>query len=242
VPRAGLMPEMKARIDLIKRLCPKGVHIGLPDIQGPYNIAHMVAGEEALVAPLLDPEQFARFMALVTDVWLEAVEQLLTWIGEAHLPPGARIPRVRECSVNLISPDTYRECVLPCDRLVAEHFPQLEIHPCSGRHVFEVTLENLPVVITEAGWMEGLAAPWIPVEDALAKIGDRPIVLRVFEDLPPEADRAWAALKGHLDRYATHPRLLFCFFSQRWRHADRPLIRDLHRRADAYWTERYGAL
>jgi hypothetical protein len=239
VPNAGLMPEMRARIELIRHHVPAGVPIGLPDIQGPFNVAHMLAGEEVFYGALTDPDTYHRFMDRVTGVWIEAVQTLLGWIGKEYENPSDRIPRLRECSVNLVSPEFYEEFILPYDLRVASVFPRLEVHPCTGRHVFEVTLKNLPVAQIEAGWMEGVCASFMPVEEALVRIGERPVVLMVFEELPPGLDGAWTVVKRHLDLYADHPRMLYSYFTKPHK-LNRAMIRELRQRAETYWAERYS--
>jgi UDP-N-acetylglucosamine enolpyruvyl transferase len=86
-----------------------------------------------------------------------------------------------------VSEAFYREYILPHDLRIARHFGALRIHPCSGLHVFRVTLKELPGVVgSEAGMMiTPMAAPCVSVDEALRLIGDRPIDLhlRGFEAL-----------------------------------------------------------
>ena len=48
VERSGLIPEIKEKIDIILSYTPKWIKIGFPDMQGPFNIAHMCIGDDAL--------------------------------------------------------------------------------------------------------------------------------------------------------------------------------------------------
>ena len=238
-PRSsGLMPQMHERIDFLKDHLPPFFNIGMPDVQGPYNIAHAVLGQEALTAPYLEPRKFAVFMERVTTLWIEAFKALLVWIGPEYLHPADEVPMVRECSVNLVSTECYREHILPHDRRLGEALGPLHIHPCSGPHVFHATLENLPVRVTEAGWIERTAAGAIRVDEALRAIEDRPIALRIGQELPPGEEEEF--IRADLDRYADHPGLLFAYTGMYWRRKDRPRIREMHRRLDAYWAARYG--
>lgn len=238
VAEAGIMPQVRERIELIKRRVPPRFKIGLPDMQGPFNIAHAVIGEEAMTAPILEPECFREFMTRVTTAWIAVRRTVLEWIGPEYRAPGGQLACVAECSVNLVSADFYREHLLEHDRRIADAFGPLCIHPCSGPHVFKATLEGLPVALTEAGHIEKTAAGAIGVAEALALIGRRPIALAIGEELPK--GREEAVIRSHLDLYASNPRLLFNYTGMHWRRKDRPVIRDLHRRLDAYWAERYG--
>lgn len=233
---SGIFPEMREDIDATRALAPAWLKIALPDMQGPFNIAHMVLGNEVFVLPATEPDRWDRFMTLVTDFFLAAQRTLEEWIGPERLctHPNA-LHRITECSVNMVSKDFYLEHILRFDRRVAEDWGEVAIHPCSGPHVFHATLENLPnVVYTEAGRMiNPMTAGSTPVEEALAAIGDRPIVLGIGEELPAGAEES--VIRRHFELAATHPRLTFGYTGLGWKKGDEPAMLDLHRRMnDAY--------
>ena len=238
--RAGLMPEMLARIDLLKAHLPPCFKIGLPDMQGPYNIAHAVVGEDALVGPYLDPEGFCLLMERVTDHWIASRRLLLELIGPDYLLPWDRAPHIAECSVNLVSPATYIQHILPHDQRIARELGAPRIHTCSGPHVFRATLENLPLVETECGRIPCATAGYTPVADAFAAVKGKPILLNIGQELPADSEAAYEIMRADLDLYAEHPRLMFGYTGMEWRMADRPAIRALHRRLDEYWAARYA--
>lgn len=238
---SGLMAEMRQRIELIKKHIPhgSGIYIGLPDMQGPFNLAHAVLGNEALTGPYTDPERFDAFMSRMADFWIAAARNLLAWIGPDWLNPNTLPLRIAECSVNLVSTAMYEKFILPHDLKLARAFDRLAIHPCSGPHVFRATLKNIPnVVATEAGFIAKTAAGSISVDEALAAIGDRPIMLSIGQELP-EGDEL-EFIRRDLDRYEKNPRLSFSYTGMHWRIKDRPRIREIHRRLDEYWRKRYG--
>ncbi|OPZ88084.1 MAG: Uroporphyrinogen decarboxylase (URO-D) [bacterium ADurb.Bin429] len=240
---SGVIPEMRAMIEAAKALTPGWIEIGLPDMQGPFNIAHMILGEDAFLAPYEEPEQFTALMTRITDFFIAVRENLERWIGPERFPrfPGV-IYRIAECSVNMLSPAMYLEHVLPHDRRIAEHFGQVAIHPCSGPHVFYATTRYLPnVVYQEAGFIEKTAAGAISVDDALAEIGDRPIILSIGQELPEDFDEAEAVVRRDLDRAKTNPRLLFAYTGMFWKKADTERIKALHLRLDDYWARTYRA-
>ena len=234
---AGLMPEFKARIGRLKALTPPAFKIAVPNLQGPFNLVHAMISDEAFTAPQFEPDQFQRFIGRVTDFWIAAYEQLTRWIGPERLSFADRIPLLAECSVNLVSADFYREHILPHDLRIARHFGAVRIHPCVGRHVFHVTLQELPrVVATEAGQMlSPMAAPWIGVDEALETIGDRPVLLSIGQELPADRDAAFDLICCDLDRQRGNSRLKYTYTGMSWRKRDRPMIRELHRQLDEYW-------
>jgi len=235
---SGLLPAMREKIERIKALTPPEFKIHLPDRQGPFNLAHLILGNEAFVAPLVEPEKFHQAMQNITDFWIAVRRTLLGWIGPDRLSRSVWSDNIIcECSCNMISPDLYREHVLPFDLQIAKALGRVAIHPCSGPHVFRMTLENIPgIEYTEAGSIEKTAAGAITVPDALKEIAGRPIALGIGQEPPPGGE--YESIRADLDRYPAHPRLNFNYTGMHWRKKDRPLIRDIHRRLDAYWAEK----
>jgi len=187
----------------------------------------------------MEEEKFRALMERITTFWLAALRNLRSWIGEARQMPHDRTGKICECSVNLVSPDFYRQHILPHDCRIATALGPLHIHPCSGPHVFHATLDNLPVIVTEAGFIARAAAGAISVDEALRALLDRPILLHVGQELPE--GREYEFICADFDRYAANPRQLFGYTGMHWRRKDRPMIREIHRRLDAYWTQRYGS-
>ncbi len=235
---SGLMPAMLEKINTIKALTPDSFKIALPDTQGPFNIAHALVGEEALIEAYLDPDRFHQLMAKITDFWIQAVMVLKNAIGkerEAVLAQAA--VHIAECSVNLVSPEMYKEFLLPCDLKIAEVFGAPGIHTCSGPHVFYATLENIPgMVYTEAGYISSTAAGYTKVDDAMAALRGKQIMLNIGQEL--QEGRELETVLTDLERYSETKRLLFSYTGMHWRKKDRPLIRDIHCAADEFWQEK----
>jgi hypothetical protein len=231
---SGFIPQMRMDVEAARELTPEWIKICWPDMQGPFNIAHTILGEQAFVAPMEQPKKFHQIMTMITDFFIALADNMHRWIGPDRLSPLPSVSiRIAECSVNLVSAGFYREHVLPHDRRIAEHFGAVAIHPCSGPHVFRVTLEHLPVVCTEAGFVANSAAGAISVDEALMEIGNRPILLMVGQELPAGNEEEF--IRRDLDRCRTNSRMLFMYTGMHWRKTDEEAIRALHRRLDEYW-------
>ena len=108
--------------------------------------------------------------------------------------------------------------------------------------MFHATLEHLPhVVYSEAGFIERACAGAIGVEEALAAIGDRPIILSVGEELPADWTVAEQTVRHYFDLARQHPRMTFGFTGMYWKKGSEEQIIELHRRLDAYWHEQVWA-
>jgi hypothetical protein len=234
--RSGLLPQIRERIERVRTLAPSSFKISMPDTQGPFNLAHAIVGEEALISPYTAPDAFHRLMDRITTFWIAVRRNLVDWIGPDRLYPTDRFTRICECSVNLISRKMYEEFVLPYDLRIARALGPLDIHTCSGPHVFHATLDLLPgVAMTEAGFIANTAAGSTPVDLALAAIGTRPIVLRIGQELPRGQELEF--VKRDLDRCRSNPRLTFDYTGMHWYNRDCRRIRELHRQLDDYWAE-----
>jgi len=234
---SGVIPEMREDIETYLALTPDWIEIAPPDMQGPFNIAHMVLGTEVFLLPLMEPEKFSAFMSIVTDFFLALTANLRRWIGPKRFPKfPTYTSRITECSMNMASPQMYIDHVLPHDLRVAEAFGEIAIHPCSGPHVFRSTLQNLPnVVYSEAGHIAKAYAGSMSVDDALAEIGDRPIILGIGEELPEGQEEEY--MRRDLDRARTNPRLTYGFTGMHWQSRDQEKIRQMHLRLDEYWQK-----
>ena len=235
---SGIFPQMREDIEATKAFTPPWLKIALPDMQGPFNIAHMVLGDQAFVAPIAEPDTWNEFMRILSEFFILAHRTLTRWIGPERLYsyPGS-FHRIAECSVNMVSKDFYLKYVLEHDLRVVDYYGEVAVHPCSGRHVFHVTLEHLPnLIYTEAGHMiKQMTAGSTEVDEALAAIGGRPIVLGIGEELPEGNEEP--VMCRLFDLAAYNPRLTFEFTGVGWKKQDDPDIRDLHRRMNEYYAE-----
>lgn len=238
VENSGIIPEMRRHIEAIQATTPDFVQIAPPDTQGPFNIAHMVVGDEAFLAPLLEPEKFDALMTMITDFYIAFYKRLRTWIGEKRYPVfvNARC-RLRECSANLISADMYLEHVLRHDIRIAEFFGEVCVHPCSGRHVFLATLRNLPnIVFHEAMPYKNSIAPNISIEEAVAEIGERPIRLLISRSVSMAT--AKEIISGDFELIREHPAFMANYSIEDATPSDHAAILGLHEQLIDDWHQR----
>ncbi|MCL5408470.1 MAG: hypothetical protein M1135_00365 [Candidatus Omnitrophica bacterium] len=244
---SGLMSEIHEKIDFIKsKISIKdGIYIHLPDMQGPFNIAHMIGGEDVLSGPYIDPEKFHRVMDKITNFWISAEKMLRQWIGSEWLyPVEKQTVRIAECSTNLVSRNIYEKFILPYDLKIANYAEQmnlpLNIHTCSGPHVFHETMDNIPnILFTEAGFIKNAVAGWTPIDEALKTINDRPIVLNIGQEIY-NTENPETIIKKDFDLYEKNHHLLFGYTLMEWKTKDKSKICNLHRKMDEYWLEKGG--
>lgn len=237
---AGVWPRVKELIDYYKAHTPPEIKIGYPDLQGPINVAHTILGTELFYAMKLDPARLHHLLQMIADFLIQIHATLPVWIGADRMVPFIGATRkISECSVNLITRESYREFGLPYDRQIAEFLGEIGIHTCGGRHVFEETLRGLPNVrYTEWCDVPSAFAPEIHLQDALEEIGDRPIIISGGREL-------WdgdfeAKIQNDLARLDDHPLQTFGYSGMRWQEDDKPRIIEIRGRMDDYYESRWG--
>ena len=231
------LQEIKKQIESYVKHTPDDFKINLPDMAGPFNIAASLVGSD-LYYKLADvPERVHTLMEKITSFWITAYELFCSWIPQNRFAPpyAGKCLRIEECSCNLISKQIYKEFVAPYDRKLAETQDRIYIHPCSGPHVFEGTLEEIPnVAVTEAGYIENTTAGSIAVDKALDIIAARPIILVVGEELQPGLEEQ--TIRHHISYLDRHPRMLLTYTGMHWTKADDPTIKKLHERIDGCYA------
>lgn len=237
-------PDQEERFEAIKKQIafyvehtPVQFKIGLPDIQGPFNIAHALVGTDIFMMMADAPEKVHALMAKTAEYYLRCFQWFRKNIpADRWIPLALNGKRISECSVNLISREKYREFVLPYDRKIVEAWRGVvAIHPCSGPHVIEVTLESFPDEIrsTECGIIPCASAGYMTVDDAVKKVKGRRIILDVGEELTEGKEEE--TVRHHIDLMKEHPLMMLSYTGMSWKRKDDEFIRSLHRRLDDYY-------
>ncbi len=118
---AGAFGKLKEWTDIWLVNLPDGVFIQHPDIQSAFNTAHLVRGNGILTDFFDDPDALCCLLDLVTDYMIKLVPHLRKQITSDpdwffdwfSLWKGAA--GIRNCSATMISPEFYKDYVLPHD-------------------------------------------------------------------------------------------------------------------------------
>jgi hypothetical protein len=130
--------------------CRKAIQISLPDLQGPLDTADMLWGAEIFVEILTNPQLVSALLAKIVGVMREvanyyrkyATDRLEPFANTQHSYniPGRIL--IRNDSSIMVSPDTYREIVLPHDDELLKSVGGGSIHFCGkGEHLVESMLD-----------------------------------------------------------------------------------------------------
>lgn len=228
--------KIKKQIDFYLSNTPDVFKISIPDMQGPFNIAYSITGEEIFYLMRDKPELVHFIMNVVVDYYIKVYKLFQKWIPENRWVPYIGVKkRIAECAVNLVSKSTYIEFIAPYDRKLVNFWNnEVAIHTCSGPHVFEVTLEQLPGVrFTECGIIPKAFAGYLTVEEAIEKLKGKNIILSVGEEL--QEGKEEETIKHHIDFIKKYPLMTFGYTGMYWKKKDDEFIINLHRKLDKYY-------
>jgi uroporphyrinogen-III decarboxylase len=142
-----------------------GYVIGDLNTDGLLNAAYHFYGQDLFTDFYRAPDRVRRFLGVIAELITEVAAYLHSRTNSysiavnrmaAHLTP---MPFLHaNCSVQMISPKSYRELQLPIEQQMAEKLQPFGIHHC-GDNLHRVASEyaKLPLVYCEVGWGSNVA-------------------------------------------------------------------------------------
>ncbi len=139
-----LMAKAVEYIEYFIEMVPDYIHIYQPDTQGPFDIAHLVYGDNIFLQFFDDPKFVHELMEICTEMYIEVSKRLKKVIGEdknkcyhGHaLARGIYLDnggiRISEDSATLISPEHIDEFVVPYVKKALMEFGGGYIHFCGN--------------------------------------------------------------------------------------------------------------
>ncbi len=142
-----------------------GYVIGDLNTDGLLNAAYHFYGQDLFVDFYRAPARVRRFLGLIGELIAEVAAYMKSRTGSYSIAVNRMAGRVAptpflhaNCSVQMISPKSYREMQLPVEQKMAEKLPPFGIHHC-GDNLHRVAAEyaKLPLAYVEAGWGSNIA-------------------------------------------------------------------------------------
>jgi hypothetical protein len=173
---AGMLKKMFEWIETWRENLPQWLPVQIPDIQGPFNNAHLVRGNDILTDFYDDPRAVEHLLDLITDYTISIVNKFnrlfqfekgwfCDW-GGGYWKGSARISN---CSTDMISPDFYEKYVLPRDNRLLSSVGGGRMHYCGGHSgVLENFCRN--PLVTGLDMDAELHDPWEAAENANEKL------------------------------------------------------------------------
>lgn len=138
--RDGWFGRLEQYTEFFRAHLPEGVSIQIPDIQGPFNNAHLVRGNDILYDFYDEPELLRLLLSRMTDQLIE----LTGWLrdiggmsGEDDFCDWGCLwrggVRISNCSLHMISTQFYRDFIREQDQRLIDSVGMGRIHYC-GEH------------------------------------------------------------------------------------------------------------
>ena len=149
VRERGLLPKAVEYIKYFKSIVGKSCKIYLPDTQGPFDIAHLVRGNDIFTDAYDDTPFFHHLMELSTFVYIEACRLFKEVIGEPFdsgfhtygFYMGNCGVRVSEDSTVMVSTKMTEELIMPYLEKAIKPFGGGWVHFCgNGSHLIDLYL------------------------------------------------------------------------------------------------------
>jgi len=140
--KKGLVDKVNSTQDFYKNILNKypnlksGIHVGLLDNQGPFNLAGIMLGDNLYIYLYSYKEIIKELLELLTDVYIEFSKVQKKIINEPldiHYYFGCRLPsgvKISEDYGLAISPNMYKEFCIPYNEKVAKAFGGVTLLIC----------------------------------------------------------------------------------------------------------------
>ncbi len=119
--------NLMKQLDEIKSL--EGAIDGFVNWQGIINNAQRLRGQEIFIDLYEAPEACRHLFETVCDIMIEAIRRVQARQAKSGI--AYTFATVSNCLVNMISPEQYRDFLLPCDQRVAGAFETIGVHNCA---------------------------------------------------------------------------------------------------------------
>lgn len=137
-PDINVEPYRKVRewTEYFVKHLPYGYNMMMADIQGPFNNAHLVRGNDIFFDLYDDIEAFDRLMEVVTDATIEYARAQRQW---GNMKPGWQYDwsalwkgnaRISNCSLHMIGHELYKKHVMKHDMKLLKDMDGGRIHYC----------------------------------------------------------------------------------------------------------------
>jgi hypothetical protein len=188
----NLWPMQQLMADMDALEAQYGYVIGDLNTDGLLNAAYHFYGQDLFTDFYNAPDRVRRFLELIAELIAEVAGYVHSRTGSystavnrvaAHLTPAPFLHA--NCSVQMISPRSYRERQLPIEQKLAENLHPFGIHHC-GDNLHRVAAEyaRLPLSYVEAGWGSDVARVREVLPDVFLNLRLSPI--RMLQCTPQE--------------------------------------------------------
>ncbi|MEA3334880.1 MAG: uroporphyrinogen decarboxylase family protein [Chloroflexota bacterium] len=201
------MNELIAQMDALEATW--GYVLGDMNTDGLLNTAYHFYGQDLFMDFYLAPERVKRFLEQIGGLIVDVASYLRERTGTCSVSVNRMVAHVdpamffhANCSVQMISPNSYREMQLPIEQGMAQRIQPYGIHHCGDNlHQIAPVYAELPLRMVGVGWGSDVAAVREALPDTFLNLRLSPIrMLRATpEEIAADTEQLLHAA-GSLDR------------------------------------------
>jgi hypothetical protein len=152
------MNQFIAQMDALE--AEYGYVLGDLNTDGLLNVAYHLYGQQLFLDFYDDPGRLGRLLHLLGELIVDVALYIRQRTGSCSISVNRMVERVdptlflhANCSMQMISPESYRHLHLPVEQGMAERIQPFGIHHCgSNLHLMAPIYAELPAIFFDVGW------------------------------------------------------------------------------------------
>jgi uroporphyrinogen-III decarboxylase len=175
------MDELIRQMDALE--AEHGYIVGGMNLDGLLNAAYHFYGQELFLDFYTAPDRVRRFLDIIGELIVDVALYLRERTGDCSISVNRMVEHVdplmllhANCSVQMISPQSYREMQLPVEKRMADRIRPYGIHHCgSNLHQVAPAYAELSPVMVDVGWGSDVAEVREALPDAFLNLRLNPV-------------------------------------------------------------------
>jgi len=160
-----------------------GYLVGDMNTDGLLNAAYHFYGQDLFLDFYQAPDRVRRFLEIIGELIVDVALYIRQRTGECSTAVNRMVEHVdprlffhANCSVQMISPTSYRDMQLPTEKHMTERIRPYGIHHCGDNlHYMAPVYAELPLTMVDVGWGSDVAAVRDALPDAFLNLRLSPV-------------------------------------------------------------------
>ena len=184
------MKQIIADMDVLE--AQYGYVVGDLNTDGLLNAAYHLYGQQLFLDFYQAPQRVGRLLDIIAELIVDVALTIRERTGSSSISVNRMVDHVdpalflhANCSVQMISPDSYHEIQFPVEQKMAERIQPFGIHHCgSNLHRIAHVYAKLPAIFYDVGWGSDVAQCREKLPDAFLNLRLNPV--RMLQCTPRE--------------------------------------------------------
>jgi uroporphyrinogen-III decarboxylase len=160
-----------------------GYMVGGMNTDGLLNAAYHFYGQDLFLDFYEAPHRVRRFLGIIGELIVDVALYIRQRTGDCSVSVNRMVEHVdpqlffhANCSVQMISPESYRDMQLPVEKRMAERIRPYGIHHCGDNlHKIAPVYSELPLTMVDVGWGSDVATVREALPDTFLNLRLNPV-------------------------------------------------------------------